>query len=221
MSRKPCSFINRPGGCREGNRCRFAHTSNQSRPDSTPPVSSASQRNRQSPQTHTLHAGPPAAVPHGVCRSYWTTGHCNFGFSCRYKHEHGSPSSTSTTTPFQDQPQNMTRASAAASIAPSVAPFLTEDGLTKLDGTATDGFFSPGQLSPDETHNSIKRFLYDDYRFRITFDVYGFLAALYNASAANASWVSSSIIYHTTLTNFHSTPPRRQFKMDRFVPRSL
>jgi hypothetical protein len=77
----------------------------------------------------------------------------------------------------------------------TLAPFLTAAGLAKVTGTGTDVFFSDstGQLSPVEAHNHLKRYLYDDFRFKSTLDVYGFLTLIGSANTMNPSWVSFAI----------------------------
>jgi hypothetical protein len=74
----------------------------------------------------------------------------------------------------------------------TIAPFLTEAGLAKMNGTSTDGFFSlpTKSLSPNEAQNHLTKFLRDDFRFSSVFDIYAFLAILNSASSTNKSWVS-------------------------------
>lgn len=77
----------------------------------------------------------------------------------------------------------------------AVAPFLTADGLARVTGSGTDVYFAPDSsrdLSPTEAHHALKRYLFDDYRFRMTFDIYAFLKPLSSAHTANTSWVSYS-----------------------------
>ncbi|KAG5638466.1 hypothetical protein H0H81_012531 [Sphagnurus paluster] len=56
----------------------------------------------------------------------------------------------------------------------AISPFLTEGGLSKLNVSGTDIFFAPPTkaLSPNEAQNSLRRYLFDDFRFRKTFDVH-------------------------------------------------
>jgi hypothetical protein len=75
----------------------------------------------------------------------------------------------------------------------AIAPFLTADGLARVTGTGTDVYFSPDSsrdLSPTDAHAALRRFLYDDYRFSTTLEVYAFLRPLSSAHTANTSWVS-------------------------------
>jgi hypothetical protein len=184
MPPRSCVFFNKPGGCRQGSQCRFLHPNGQRSPTPSEsgrssPVPSPS----HSPSSRTSH---PRAPP-GVCNYYWTTGTCNREFSCRFRHTESSPRENTV-----HQPLRFTQPSAIDSI----APFLTEDGLARVTGTATDVFFSADSakdLSPTEAHNALKKYLFDDYRFRTTFDIYAFLKPLSSANTANRSWVSFKI----------------------------
>ena len=192
MSRKPCRFVNNPGGCRRGDDCSFSHASSNEQPPSSPPPSVASSQRG--------HKARTPNCPPGVCRFYWSSGRCNREFECRYKH---------TTAP--GAPVSSTRPQSPAlglSASDAIAPFLTESGLAKLNGNGTDAFFaSPATLmSPSETHNSLKKYLWDEFRFRKSADVYGFLIPLSNANLSNSTWVSchslprSTVEVNSTLT---------------------
>lgn len=78
-----------------------------------------------------------------------------------------------------------------------VAPFLTEQGLAKLNSNATDGFFAGSKtslLSPTEAHDRLKRFLFDNFKFKTSFDVYAFLVPLTSANSTNTLWVSPTLL---------------------------
>ena len=184
MSRPSCRFFNTPTGCNRGNQCKFAHSplNDTARlSQSTPPSDhrAAVPRNSTSP-------GGNGNSPPGVCSFFWENGRCRREFSCRYKHIQkanestlGPPSTSATTT-------------RSATVLQRVAPFLTEQGLSKMSGSGTDGFFSQdlsSSLSPTEAHNALKHFLYDNYRFQNAFHIYAFLKPLNSATASNAGWV--------------------------------
>lgn len=162
----PCRHFNRPGGCKFGNSCRFSHDVATSRPN---------------PQPLSNRETPP-----GVCRSYWTHGDCKFEFNCKFRHQAGPGVLESSPSP------SPARSSAKDS---GIVPFLTEKGLAKLSGSGTDGFFPSNSATrtPADTHNGLKRFLQNDYRFSLTTDVYSFLTLLSSASTTNLTWVS---VYH-------------------------
>jgi len=73
-----------------------------------------------------------------------------------------------------------------------VAPFLTENGLAKINGNATDGFFAETEassLSPTDAHRYLKRFLAESFKFKSSFEVYAFLTPLCSANSSNPLWV--------------------------------
>jgi hypothetical protein len=173
MSQRPCTFFNTPRGCRRGDHCRFLHnTASTSLPSPVTPRSN-------SPSSETS----PTKTPPGACNFYWTSGKCKREFACRFRHIQSSPT---------DNTGVRTQGSPGMSI-DAVAPFLTADGLARVTGSGTDVYFAPDSsrdLSPTEAHNALKRYLFDDYRFRMTFDIYAFLKPLSSAHTANTSWVS-------------------------------
>jgi hypothetical protein len=178
MPPRRCVFIDKPGGCRRGNQCKFLHTTSSTL-SSRPPSPAPSQGNSSSPQTSSLPRTPP-----GVCSYYWTSGTCKREFACRFQH---------TSPPVQNTTSQPISRSTQSSAIDSIAPFLTEAGLARVTGSSTDIFFSADSskdLSPTEAHNALKKYLLDHYRFRTTFDIYAFLKPLSSAHAANASWVS-------------------------------
>ena len=183
MSRKPCHFFYKPGGCRRGKDCSYSHGSNETASSSSPSFVASSQRRYET--------GTPNCPP-GVCRFYWSSGRCNREFECRYKHAIAPEAPVSSTRPQSPVP--------ALSASDAIAPFLTESGLAKLNGNGTDVFFaSPAtSKSPSETHNSLKRYLSDEFRFRKPAEVYGFLIPLSNANSSNSTWVSCHSLPRST-----------------------
>jgi hypothetical protein len=172
MSRRQCNFYNKPGGCNRGERCQFAHGHETPTQSGKSPSGAASSSGSRAPVT------PRPDVPRGHCNFYWTKGDCNRGFNCRFAHVVNAAIASPNTAARAQPP------------AVDIAPFLTESGLAKLHGTASDGFFPPSTLSPSQTHGLLKGFLLDQYRFHDVTQIYAFLTALNNASGTNASWVS-------------------------------
>ncbi|KAF8070666.1 hypothetical protein FPV67DRAFT_1488261 [Lyophyllum atratum] len=189
----PCRFFNSPKGCRRGDACNFTHGTPQSaRPSPSASTAGADPGpSRRSAGTgpgsslRSQNAGPPNA-PGGACDFYWATGKCKREFDCRFRHtinpELNAPS-----------PSSLADNNRSQSAMDAIAPFLTEASLAKLNTSGIDAFF-PGPakpLSPNEAHNAMKKYLYDDFRFSKTFDVYGFLSPLSNATTSNSnSWTS-------------------------------
>ncbi len=182
MSRRPCHYYQTPKGCRNGKSCQFAHIEPTGSPDSVgSPGSSTARLNNPFPNTSSTSRVPP-----GVCRYYWTSGHCKMEFGCLFRHTR------------QEIAHNYLLSSSARGNAMSVAakemiaPFLTEKGLAKISSNATDGFFVENESStqsPTDAHRILQRFLMDNYKFRISFDVYSFLGPLCSASPCNNLWV--------------------------------
>ena len=189
MSRNTCTFFNSSKGCRNGSSCKFLHTdAHPSFKNSQSGSPFPTTRDRSSHKQSSNHA------PGGICDFFWKTGSCKREFSCRFKHMRSSADNVSSST------------SAITSQSPAVdaiAPFLTEEGLARVSGTSTDIFFSAdsNELSPTVAHNTLKRFLFDDSRFRTTFEIYAFLKALSSAHTGNSSWVSGLDINRTTYFN--------------------
>ncbi|KAH9839366.1 P-loop containing nucleoside triphosphate hydrolase protein, partial [Rhodofomes roseus] len=171
--REPCRFFSSPGGCRRGLACRYAHdrASASRGPDRSSSLGGAQQNSGS------------ASAPPGVCRAFWADGECRHGFQCRYKH-----------IPSPQHVHPLTGGSAQGAVPSAIetlAPLLTEGGLARLTERSTDGFFATDpskQLTPSELHNYLKRYLFDDYRFRHVLDIYSFLNLIGNASANNAKW---------------------------------
>lgn len=188
---RPCHFFNSPGGCRKGNQCHFQHTNTSNTSNQSPSQGSQPSIGRTDPSSSGM-SGQKA--PPGICNFYWSTGKCKHEFACRYRHTK-SPSSAHEE---QVRPFSMPHSSSLDAI----APFLTEDGLARVNGAGTDIYFSPNSamdLSPTEAHNALKRFLYNDYRFDKTHFIYAFLKPLSSAHTGNTSWVShhcESLIYY-------------------------
>lgn len=177
MSKAPCRFFNKPGGCRSGDNCRFSHnapTLNYSRPAPTGSPSAPTQ-SEGGGVTSSIPQVPP-----GTCRYYWLYGNCKRGFDCRYKHDQASNVAVSSTT-----------TTANISSPSTLFPFLTAAGAAKLLDPGSDVLFGGAMRprSPSEVHNFLKMYLRDGYQFRNALDMYSFLALLTNATSTNNSWV--------------------------------
>jgi hypothetical protein len=123
--------------------------------------------------------GPPidrAAVPRGICNFYWTSGACNRGFDCTFKHEARAQavasefSSPSATSPADDTPD-----------------FFSLEGLAKNNGSVID---SQHTLRPSEAHNHLRPYLIDNFVFRDAINVEGFSRIFASVNSRNRTWVS-------------------------------
>jgi hypothetical protein len=123
------------------------------------------------------------AVPRGVCHFYWSSGACNRGFDCTFKHEAKSQvaASSSTTPPADYTPD-----------------FFSLEGLALNNGSAID---SQHTLRPSEAHNHLKPFLVDNFIFRDAINVEGFSRIFASVNSRNRSWVSSATALVIVLIN--------------------
>lgn len=178
---QPCRFY-KNGYCRFGDGCRYSHIQAGETPGPSTSAPS-SPRNRPSKLPNLPEASSP--LQSGVCSFYWKTGTCKREFECRYKHiRDGEPEIAPQRPKFNLAGND------------AIAPFLTEQGLAKINGIATDGFFEEGKstlLSPTEAHSRFKRFLWDTFRFNSSFDIYSFFVPLNSASCHNPLWVCISL----------------------------
>jgi hypothetical protein len=121
-----------------------------------------------------------ASVPGGVCKFYWTTGACDLGFHCHFKHmakpqvvESCSPSQPAKYTPY----------------------FFTAEGLAVNSGSVIDPQHT---LCPREAHNHLKPYLAEGFTFRNAINVEGFSRILASVNPRNSTWVrrnSNSLRY--------------------------
>jgi hypothetical protein len=194
---KPCTFYDKPGGCWRGRDCRFSHSD---------PQGDAVASSTSNPQAHGWRTRTQTpSVPPGVCKFYWENNTCKREFGCRFQHTAGPSSSHSTPAPQQGN----------QSALDTIAPFLTDVGLAKINGAGTDNFFpySTKPFSPNEAHRHLKRFLSDSFRFKTAFEACAFLKILNSACSTNSLWVGLFVQQLTVLTILFFTEPRRRTSM--------
>ena len=113
-------------------------------------------------------------VPRGVCNFYWSSGACDRGFDCTFKHEpKPQVAASSSTTPPADYTPD----------------FFSPEGLALNNGSVID---SQHTLRPSEAHNHLKLFLVDNFIFRDAINVEGFSRIFASVNSRNKSWVSSA-----------------------------
>ncbi|KAI6157793.1 hypothetical protein BKA82DRAFT_4061548 [Pisolithus tinctorius] len=186
--RQPCRFFNSPGGCRRGDDCNFSHIrrnggSPTPAPGTAPSTPRSSAATLRSPSATPRSPSTLPSPPRGYCRFYWELGRCNREFECRYRHVQ-APQASSPNAHSSD-------ATNSSPLRDRLAPFLTEQGLSRMNGGRAEGFLSQNtsnSLSPVEAHNLLQRFLFDNYRFQATFHVYTFLTPLKSANPSNNKW---------------------------------
>lgn len=178
MVRGPCKFFNSPQGCNRGESCVFQHQ-----------TAGSSSTGLTSPTRSRISA--PGDRPPGACDFFWKNGSCKREFDCRYRH-------VQSDTPSQTDSSRSPYRSTLAPVPTTLLSLLGPTGLAKINGLSTDVFFPStlSPLSPTQIHNLLKRFLYEDYRFRKTTDVYAFLSLLAHANpTSNTTWVRFPLQY--------------------------
>ncbi|EJD52447.1 P-loop containing nucleoside triphosphate hydrolase protein [Auricularia subglabra TFB-10046 SS5] len=187
--RRQCDYFNKPGGCRRGESCTFAHvTAAAGSSDSNNAGSSrrvcphfskpsgcrkgASCPDRHESPTGSARPRPSRPAPRNACRTYWETGVCRFEFGCKYAHE--SPTASSTLSP-----------------APAPVP-LPPAAVALARGTGTDFVNNPpGKFSPAEVQRHLRTFLTETYSFGgSAAKMYSFLGLLTSAKLNNKDWTS-------------------------------
>jgi hypothetical protein len=147
----PCRFFKTEEGCRYGKKCKFSHDLT-----STPRTRGITHLIRQNTPSSPTPATPRTrsgrshnAAPRNVCDFYWSTGQCNRGFDCTFKHQKD--------TKPQSRGANTTGGVEAEEDAANEAlEFFTVDNLTQMAGV---GLRSIQEGTPENAHNSIKQYL--------------------------------------------------------------
>ncbi|KAK0451375.1 uncharacterized protein EV420DRAFT_714274 [Desarmillaria tabescens] len=166
--REPCRYFNTPGGCRNGQDCRFLHERAGS------PTSSSSSTSFQSPRLSGWPSAPPAG--RGNCKFFWTSGECRQGFNCTFRHVR------------QSQTQNTAEAALEATSSESdtvTLDFLTTEGLASINNISLDDLH---KIGPTEAHNILKRFNYPTFQFTRPDQVIQFVQILASVDRRNPQW---------------------------------
>ena len=114
------------------------------------------------------------SVLKGKCSFYWSTGACNRGFDCTFKHEArpGVQASSSARQPTDFTPD-----------------FFSPQGLAINNGSIVD---SQHNLCPSEVHNHLKPYLLEYFVFRNAIHVEGFSRIFASVNARNRAWVRNN-----------------------------
>jgi hypothetical protein len=119
-----------------------------------------------------------ATIPRGICQFYWSTGACDRGFDCTFKHEAKlQVAASSSATPPADYTPD----------------FFSLEGLAMNNGSVVD---SQHTLRPSEAHNHLRPYLFDNFVFRDTTNIEGFSRIFASVSSRNRSWVSLTLCPH-------------------------
>ncbi len=201
-----CRFYGTTNGCRYGNKCRYSHDlseSTASRGPTSSPGQSSSWRSRSHATTSQPYPTPygagrgggfrPTGLPPNACQFYWTSGSCNRGFECSFRHVKG----TATT----DAQEGATAAQGDEGEDGRPVDFFSPSGLAAGAGAVRDDRLN---LTPSEVHNHLKEFLRDDYRFDSAARIQGFVRVLASVSDSNKAWVRFDLAPHTFWFDSHA-----------------
>lgn len=176
----PCRLFASGDGCRYGKKCKFSHDLGS--PSGTRASSQSPQRSAQpspTPGTPRSRPGRSANVtPRNVCDFYWNTGQCNRGFDCTFKHQKNTPSGSDTTNTAGRTDDDEDAANAALE-------FFTTDNLAQIAGV---GLHSSQEGTPENAHNSIKRYLTGG-PLNNPADMKPFVSVLASVNRRNRTWV--------------------------------
>ena len=117
-------------------------------------------------------------TPRNVCDFYWNTGQCNRGFDCTFKHQKNTPSGSDTTNTAGRTDDDEDAANAALE-------FFTTDNLAQIAGV---GLHSSQEGTPENAHNSIKRYLTGG-PLNNPADMKPFVSVLASVNRRNRTWV--------------------------------
>ncbi|KAH9848820.1 hypothetical protein C2E23DRAFT_738850 [Lenzites betulinus] len=162
-----CRTYNTPQGCRYGSRCKFLHDRGSS-PVTSPPRSRSQTPGPPSPIPNAARR-IASGVPRNVCQFFWSTGACARGFECTFRHvkQSGAPVPSETPDPTESDEVD----------------FFSTEGLT-AGSTREDR----NNLNPSETHNHLKEFTHEKYRFDGAGQIQGFVRILASVNDSNKTW---------------------------------
>lgn len=175
----PCRLFKSKEGCRYGKKCKFSHDLGSTSGGRTPlqsPPSSAQSSSSATARARPARSGNPA--PRNVCDFYWNTGQCNRGFDCTFKHQ-------KNTNPQSRNAGTADKVEGEEDAANAALEFFTMDNLTQMAGV---GLHSTQEGTPENAHNSIKRYL-GGGPLNTPADMKPLAAILASVNRRNHSWV--------------------------------
>lgn len=175
----PCRYFGSQAGCRFGKKCKFSHDLSSTSGTRTPLHSP--QRNVPSSPIPTTSRTRPTRnrdAPPRTCNFYWTTGQCDRGFDCTFKHQK-NPNPKNNASSASDEVEDEEDAVNAA------LEFFTMDNLTQLAGV---GLTTTQEGTPENAHNAIKRYL-GGGSLNTPSDMKPLSSILASVNRRNRSWV--------------------------------
>ena len=152
-----------------------------SRGTSGPGDQNSSRSTDNSPANMPAHRQNMPRAPNGICNFYWSTGACNRGFECTFRHQPNT---------------NVVEASAIVSPSDDIdqAPdFFSTEGLAFNNGSVRN---EQHTLKPSEAHNHLKQFTPNNFVFLRPLQVEGFARIFASVDARNKHWVR--LVYSCT-----------------------
>ncbi|KAK1220258.1 hypothetical protein PQX77_016994 [Marasmius sp. AFHP31] len=169
--RMPCRYFAQ-GRCKKGSSCRFSHELSSTTAHAATGARTPPPPNRNQTANH---------APRGNCNFYWTTGQCNRGFECTFRHvqKPDGAEATSNSTPEEPAPADN-------------LDFCTPAGLAEMNDIAHERDHS---LTPAQAHNNIKTYTHPGFSFSVTDRVsqmVSFAKILASVDRRNSSWNSET-----------------------------
>ena len=196
-----CRFHGTANGCRYGNRCRYSHDLSQSTTSRGPSSASGSVWRSRSQASNFQPSPTPYAARGGsrlggrspdTCQFYWTSGSCNRGFECSFRHVKGPATA--------DAEDGATAAQSGEDEHEGPVDFFSPVGLAAGAGAVHDDRLN---MTPSEVHNHLKEFLRDDYQFESAAHVQGFVRLLASVSDTNKAWVRLHFALYMLVLGVH------------------
>lgn len=171
----PCRLLKSKEGCRYGKKCKFSHDlgSTSGTRSSQSPRQDTSSPTPTTPRSRVGRSGNPA--PRNVCDFYWTTGQCNRGFECTFRHQKNTNPQSDVVDGAKDEED----------VANAALEFFTMDNLTQMAGV---GLHSSQEGTPENAHNTIKRYL-GGGSLNTSAEMKPLISVLASINRRNHSWV--------------------------------
>ncbi|KAI0261395.1 hypothetical protein BC834DRAFT_478813 [Gloeopeniophorella convolvens] len=116
-----------------------------------------------------------AGVPRGVCNFYWSSGACDRGFDCTFRHQ-AKPEVAQSSSGATQEPDD------------GLPDFFSAEGLAINNGSILNPQFT---LTPSEVHNHLKPYLVDNFIVRDAVQIEGLSRIFASINSRNKAWDSN------------------------------